>query len=259
MNLVEAPAPLNNVTFRRILGVDVASLGRDEAVELLSQLVAGKTFTKIGFLNAHNANVASSDRKFAAALGNFLVLADGIGVDIASKFLYGAPFPDNLNGTDFVPALLRACDHPLTVGLLGARQANAERAAVRLATLAPRHRYVVVSDGYFTPEQEPGILAELSTLRPDILLVAMGVPRQEFWIEGHIGAEHCTLPIAVGALIDFLSGSVPRAPQWMRKLRLEWLFRLIIEPGRLWRRYVVGNPLFLTRVLLQKLRGAGRP
>jgi UDP-N-acetyl-D-mannosaminuronic acid transferase (WecB/TagA/CpsF family) len=63
------------------------------------------------------------------------------------------------------------------------------------------------------------------------------------------------MPIAVGALLDFLSGRVPRAPLWMRRLRLEWLFRLWIEPGRLWRRYVVGNPLFLVRVLAQKLVG----
>ena len=259
MNIVEAPAPFRNLTFRRILGVDVASIGRDEALALLSQLVAGRTFAKIGFLNAHNANVACSDREFAAALGNFLVLADGVGVDVAAKLLYGAPFPANLNGTDFVPALLSACDKPLTVGLLGATKVNAERAAQRLGELAPRHRYVVVRDGYFAAAEEPAILSQLAELRPDILLVAMGVPRQELWIERNLDGQHCTLPIAVGALLDFLSGSVPRAPQWMRQLRLEWLFRLIIEPGRLWRRYVVGNPVFLTRVLLQKLRGEGKP
>ena len=90
-----------------------------------------------------------------------------------------------------------------------------------------------------------------------MLLVAMGVPRQELWIARHIDERHCTLPIAVGALLDFLSGAVPRAPLWMRRLRLEWLFRLVVEPGRLWRRYVVGNPLFLVRVVRQRLsRGA---
>ena len=99
-------------------------------------------------------------------------------------------------------------------------------------------------------------------MRPDILLVAMGVPRQEFWIAKNITSSHCTLPIAVGALLDFLSGSVPRAPAWMRRLRLEWVFRLIVEPGRLWRRYVLGNPVFLARVVRQKLfveRAGGNP
>ena len=83
----------------------------------------------------------------------------------------------------------------------------------------------------------------------------MGVPRQELWIARNLTKQHCILPIAVGALLDFLSGSVPRAPGWMRTLRLEWLFRLIIEPRRLWRRYIVGNPLFLARVLYQKFFG----
>ena len=81
----------------------------------------------------------------------------------------------------------------------------------------------------------------------------MGVPRQEFWIAKNITPRHCTLPMAVGALLDFLSGTVPRAPAWMRRLRLEWVVRLIIEPGRLWRRYILGNPAFLARVVRQKL------
>lgn len=242
-------------TFRRILGIRVASLRRDEAVSLLSGFIREKTFTKVGFLNAHNANVACSDKEFAAALDDFLVLADGIGVDIAARWLYGAPFPANLNGTDFVPALLVAADKPLTVALLGASRENAERAAARLTGIAPQHRFVVIHDGFFTAQEEPAIIASLAALRPDILLVAMGVPRQEFWIARNLRPEHCTVPIAVGALLDFLSGSVPRAPAWMRRLRLEWLFRLVIEPGRLWRRYIVGNPLFLLRVLRQKLAG----
>lgn len=244
-------------SFRRILGIRVASLRRDEAISLLSRLLREKTFTKVSFLNAHNANIACSDKEFAAALDDFLVLADGIGVDIAARWLYGTTFPDNLNGTDFVPALLGAAERPLTVALLGAKRANAERAAERLGELAPQHRFVVVHDGFFTPAEEPGIVAAIGALNPDILLVAMGVPRQELWIARNLGSQHCTLPIAVGALLDFLSGHVPRAPLWMRRLRLEWLFRLLHEPGRLWRRYIVGNPLFLFRVLRQKLGEPG--
>lgn len=242
--------------YHSILGIRVASLRQDEAISLLSQVIREKTFTKVSFLNAHNANIACSDTEFAAVLDDFLVLADGIGVDIAARWLYGAPFPDNLNGTDFVPALLKASDRPLTVALLGAKRANAERAAERLSQIAPQHNILVVHDGFFTAQEEPEIVAAIRDLRPDILLVAMGVPRQELWIARNLGPEHCTLPIAVGALLDFLSGSVPRAPAWMRQFRLEWLFRLIIEPGRLWRRYIVGNPLFLFRVLRQ-LTGRG--
>ncbi|CDX14337.1 Glycosyl transferase, WecB/TagA/CpsF family [Mesorhizobium sp. ORS 3324] len=240
-------------TLKTILGIPVLAIRWDEAIALLSRLIAEQRFTKVSFLNAHNANLACTDPVFAGALDDFLVLPDGVGVDIAATLLYGAPFPDNLNGTDFVPAFLQASARPLTVALLGATRVNAEAASVKLSALAAQHKFVVVHDGYFSPAEEPAIIERIAKLRPDILLVAMGVPRQELWIARHIDARHCTLPIAVGALLDFLSGTVPRAPLWMRRLRLEWLFRLWIEPRRLWRRYVVGNPLFLWRVLKQRL------
>lgn len=253
MNIHAARAAFGLDTQKTILGIPVLAIRWDDAIALLSRLVAEQRFTKVSFLNAHNANIAYGDPVFAEALDDFLILPDGVGVDIAAKLLYGAPFPDNLNGTDFVPAFLQASTRPLTVALLGATRVNAEAASVRLSTLAVQHRFVVVHDGYFSAAQEPEIVGRIAKLRPDVLLVAMGVPRQELWIARHIDARHCTLPIAVGALLDFLSGTVPRAPLWIRRLRLEWLYRLWIEPGRLWRRYVLGNPLFLWRVLKQKL------
>ncbi|AZO22380.1 glycosyltransferase [Mesorhizobium sp. M1E.F.Ca.ET.045.02.1.1] len=259
MNMHAARSAFGFDTLKRILGISVLAIRWDEAIALLSRLIAERRFTKVSFLNAHNANLAYSDPVFAEALDDFLVLPDGVGVDIAAKLLYGAPFPDNLNGTDFIPAFLQASTRPLTVALLGAKRVNAEAASVKLSALAVQHKFVVVHDGYFSPAEEPTIVERIARLRPDVLLVAMGVPRQELWIARHIDARHCTLPIAVGALLDFLSGTVPRAPLWMRRLRLEWLFRLWIEPGRLWRRYVVGNPLFLWRVFKQKLAHEPRP
>ena len=253
MNMHSARAAFGVETLKMILGISVLAIGWNDAIALLARLVAERRFTKVSFLNAHNANIAYSDPVFAEALDDFLILPDGIGVDVAAKLLYGAPFPDNLNGTDFVPAFLQASSRPLTVGLLGATRVNAEAASVKLSALAVQHNFVVVHDGYFSAAEEQRIVDRIEKLRPDVLLVAMGVPRQELWIARHIDARHCTLPIAVGALLDFLSGTVPRAPLWMRQLRLEWLFRLWVEPGRLWRRYVVGNPLFLLRVVRQKL------
>jgi len=239
-------------SWKDILGIPVANIDLAAAIRLLRGFVVEKRFTKICFLNAHNANVACSDPEFAEALHDFLVLSDGIGVDIAAKMLYGEPFPANLNGTDFIPALLAAEPRPLTIGLLGAKRANAEAAAAKFSAFAPRHSFVVIHDGFFSPEQAPLILERIEVLRPDILLVAMGVPRQEFWIAKNITPRHCTLPMAVGALLDFVSGAIPRAPTWMRQLRLEWVFRLIVEPSRLWRRYILGNPVFLSRVIRQK-------
>ncbi|TPI45781.1 MULTISPECIES: WecB/TagA/CpsF family glycosyltransferase [unclassified Mesorhizobium] len=253
MNMHAARASFGPDTLKTIFGISVLAIRWDDAIALLTRLIAERRFTKVSFLNAHNANLAYTDPVFAQALDDFLILPDGIGVDLAAQLLYGAPFPDNLNGTDFVPAFLRSVTRPLTVGLLGATRVNAEAASKKLAAIAVQHSFVVIHDGYFSAAQEPEIIERIAALRPDMLLVAMGVPRQELWIERHIDERHCTLPVAVGALLDFLSGAVPRAPLWIRRLRLEWLFRLAVEPGRLWRRYVVGNPLFLWRVLKQKL------
>jgi exopolysaccharide biosynthesis WecB/TagA/CpsF family protein len=252
MNLHATRPLLRTLPERDILGIAVARIGWDEALRLLRQLLEERRFTKVSFLNAHNANVACSDPEFAEVLADFLILPDGIGVDLAGRLLYGEAFPANLNGTDFIPAFLEAMKTPLTIGLLGAKRRNADAAAEALSTFAPQHHFVVIHDGFFDKQEEPVVVDRIAALRPDILLVAMGVPRQEFWIDRNLTRHHCTMPIAVGALLDFLSGAVPRAPYWMRRLRLEWLFRLSIEPGRLWRRYVVGNPLFLARVLRQK-------
>ena len=235
-----------------ILGTPIAPLRRREAIGLLAALTAEQRFTNVGFLNAHSANIAWRDSEFAEVLRTFLVLPDGIGIDLAARLIHRSRLPANLNGTDFVPAFLRALTAPVRVGLLGATRKNVEKAAVELARLAPQHEIAVIHDGFFDAEDEPAILERVAAMRPDILLVAMGVPRQEIFISRKITPRHCTLPIAVGALFDFLSGAVPRAPAWMRRLRLEWLYRLWLEPRRLWRRYILGNPLFLIRVLRYK-------
>jgi exopolysaccharide biosynthesis WecB/TagA/CpsF family protein len=240
---------------RTILGVHVVALPWAEAIEAMGERIVNDRFALVTWLNAHNANLAQESAEFSEALNRFLILPDGFGVDIASKMLHGAPFPANLNGTDFIPALLKAEISPMRVGLIGARPAVVKEAAARFGRLAPRHEVRVISDGFFRPEDEPRILQDLEQYHPHILLVAMGVPRQEMFMARRLTAEHCTLAFGVGALFDFTAGAVPRAPLIVQKLRFEWLYRLAQEPRRLWYRYIVGNPLFLLRVMRAKLKG----
>lgn len=248
---------------RDILGVDVCDLSRASALALLHGEIERGVHRRVAFLNAHSANIAFRDADFRATLDRFLVLSDGIGVDLAALMLYGRHFSANLNGTDFVPALLRSAPGPLRVGLYGARPGIAERAARGLAALDRRHDYRALADGYGDERDQHALLDTLSDWKPDILLVALGVPGQEKWIASNIAPGHCTLVLGVGALFDFLAGAVPRAPRWVRRARMEWMYRLALEPGRLWRRYLLGNPLFLARVMRQKAgfgpRTAGRP
>jgi exopolysaccharide biosynthesis WecB/TagA/CpsF family protein len=224
-------------------------------LQYLHACIAARSFTPVTFLNAHNANVAASDAEFRKALDGFLIFADGIGVDIAAKLLYGRPFRDNLNGTDFVPAVLAGSPVPLKVGLFGARPGVAQAATRAFAEIDDRHEYQVISHGFLRDGDEEYILHRLKDWRPDILLVALGVPRQELWIAEKLNSLHCTVPMGVGALFDLTTGTVPRAPPWMRELRCEWVYRLIQEPQRLARRYLVGNPLFLYRVMRARLAG----
>ncbi|NMG37689.1 WecB/TagA/CpsF family glycosyltransferase [Chelativorans sp. ZYF759] len=258
MNIQHSAGDMMPTDVRDVLGTKVLSLHRSEAIALLKEVIAQKRFTRLAFLNAHNANIACTVPDFARALDHFVVLPDGIGVDIASRVLYGDAFAENLNGTDFVPDLLREFDEPITVGLVGSRTEHGSLARDKLEAIAPNLRFVFINDGYFDVDRQDAILEELRAIKPDILLVAMGVPRQEFWISEYVTADHCTLAIGVGALFDFLSGQVARAPLWMRQLRIEWVYRLVLEPERMWRRYILGNPLFLLRVIRQKLTSHGR-
>lgn len=240
-----------------IVGCNVADLSLADALTLMHARIEKGVFTPVTFLNAHNGNVAQRDDAFSQALENFTILADGIGVDIAAKILYGQSFKANLNGTDFIPALLASAEAPLKVGLYGAKPGIAERAADAFKQHASLHDIRVMGHGYLDGSEQANMLNELKAWHPDILLVAKGVPAQEMWIAEHLNANHCTLAFGIGALFDFAAGNVARAPEWMRAARLEWVYRLIQEPSRLWKRYVLGNPLFITHVIKQRL-GLGR-
>jgi exopolysaccharide biosynthesis WecB/TagA/CpsF family protein len=243
---------------RLILGVEIANLASADALGLLFSALASGRHMKIAFCNAHTANLAWSDAGFRQTLGMFTVFPDGVGVDIASRWLWGQPFRANLNGTDFVPRLLTDAPRPLRVAMIGSRPGVAVKAAGHFAKAHPRHVFGPVMDGFQNETSVDAFLAELAAAPVDILLVAMGNPLQEAWIARHVTRTHATLAIGVGALFDFMAGEVSRAPGWVRSLRLEWAYRLALEPRRLFRRYMLGNPLFLLRVLVAKA-GGGRP
>lgn len=242
-----------------VLGVPVAAVGWDEALDFIAGHVERGEFLRLGWLNANNANIMVDRPEYRAALDEFVILPDGVGVDIATLILHGRTFPANLNGTDLTPAILQRISRSMRVALMGSRLPVAEAAAASFRELAPQHDYRVIVDGFFKPEQQEAVLGAIADYRPDILLVAMGVPRQELFIAHAITPRHCTAAIAVGALFDLHTGVVPRASHLMRKLRLEWLSRLIHEPRRLWRRYIIGNPVFLCRVVAARLTGRVNP
>jgi len=241
---------------RTLLEVPVRACSFSEATSLLDTCFNSESPKIVAFTNAHTLNVAKTNARFRAILQRALVFNDGVGTDVASRLLYGKPFPENLNGTDFVPRYLQQTRHRYRIFLLGTKPGIVERAATRFAHLIPAHEIVGYHTGYFTDERNSDIIAAIRGAKADVVLVGMGNPRQEIWLEENLAACGCRLGFAVGALLDFLSDEIMRAPRVVQSLHLEWLFRLIQEPKRLARRYLLGNPVFLLRVGAQWLSGS---
>lgn len=238
-----------------ILGIPVLAATTPEAVRLIDRRCAAGEPFGVAFLNAHGSNLAARDPRFAEALRGMLVLNDGVGVDIAARMLAGRGFPENLNGTDFLPAFLADTARQHRVFLLGGRPGVAERAAAAIAAGHPRHRVVGARHGYFDAAETQAVIEAIRASGATLLLVALGNPAQELWIGRHLAAAGVQVAFGVGALFDFLAGEVSRAPAFVRRTRLEWAWRLMLEPKRLFRRYVLGNPLFLMRVMRRRLLG----
>jgi len=138
--------------------------------------------------------------------------------------------------------------------LLGARPGVAAAAAQSMRQRYPALRIAGTRDGYFDAAEEPAVIEQINASGADILLVAFGAPRQDLWLHQHRDVLAPPVRMGVGGLFDFYSGRIPRAPEWMREIGLEWAYGLLQEPGRMWRRYVIGNPLFLYRVWWQMQR-----
>jgi alpha-1,3-mannosyltransferase len=241
---------------RTILDVPVFVGTQAEAVDRIDAEYNARKSTIVAFANANALNVAARDESFRGVLRRCLVMNDGIGVDAASRILFGSRFPQNLNGTDFTPNYFKNTSNNYRIFFLGSSSGVAERAASRLLEICGRHQIAGCQNGYSRAGDTPAIVTRIRASQADVVLVAMGNPAQEMWLAEHLEATGCRLGFGVGALFDFLSGEVPRAPSWVRSARLEWLYRLQREPARLWRRYVLGNPIFLLRVLGQWWSGA---
>jgi alpha-1,3-mannosyltransferase len=241
----------DEVSFRRIGNVDVAVLKREQAIFLAVEAVKSRRSYLICFANAHTVNTAKHNHDFSNAIHKALVLNDGIGVELASKWLYGRTFPDNLNGTDFTPELLDHLPSKTRVFLLGSPPGVAERAAQAIALQHSHIEIVGTQNGFFAAEDEASLSTRIKASAADLVLVAMGHPRQEIWAARNVDRLGMTV-MCVGALLDFYAGTAQRAPLWLRRLRVEWAFRLFREPRRLARRYIIGNAAFLAHVRTTK-------
>lgn len=243
----------------RIGALWVDAVTFDGALAAIAELVAAGRGGAVYTPNVDHVVVAEGHARFRDAYARAsLALPDGMPVVWASRLL-GTPVPEKVSGSDIVVPLARLAGRARwRVYLLGGAPGVAGRAKATLrggfgVNVVGVDAPIVSPDGVCA--DEAAVLARIKGARPDLLLVAFGAPKQELWIDRCRPALGPAVAIAVGASLDFLTGHAARAPRWMSRAGLEWVYRLLREPRRLWRRYLVRGPRFVAIVA----RTAQRP
>lgn len=225
-----------------------------EAARLLDALVRRRDQARmVHFVNAHTFNQASRDGRYRRALARSEHLfGDGTGVRWAVRSLCGVRLRANLNGTDLVPYFLRErARSGRRVFLLGTRDEVLRRAVATVERTFPGWEICGFHHGFFDASEDLRVVRQINGTAPDLLLVAMGNPRQELWVDRNLPRLEVPLSMGVGALFDYWAGVERRAPAWMRGAGIEWLYRMLFQRGKL-TRYLFGNPEFLWTVARAK-------
>jgi N-acetylglucosaminyldiphosphoundecaprenol N-acetyl-beta-D-mannosaminyltransferase len=187
-----------------------------------------------------------------------LIVADGQPLVWASRLL-SRPLPERVTGVDLVDALAkRAEQKQFKVYLMGATQEVIEATATKLKAKYPLLKICGVADGYFSETEAPARVRAIRESGAQVLLVGMGVPRQEYFLDQYWSELGVNLALAVGGSFEVITGRKKRAPRWMQKVGLEWFYRLLQEPQRLWKRYLTTNSEFIYRLLVEMLRTSFR-
>ncbi len=226
------------------------NISMKKGVELVDETIQKNQKRKFFFVNPDCMNKLYVDKEYFSILERAdYVFPDGIGISIACNILK-TPLMENVNGTDMLPFLCELSQNKdYSIFLFGAKPGVAKKMKKKLEEKFPKLKIVGTRDGYFDWKKDSKqIVQEINLSQANILLVAFGVPLQEKWIDINYDKLQAQVLMGVGGLFDFYSGQMKRAPKWMREIGMEWLFRLLKEPKRMWKRYIIGNPLFLYRV-----------
>lgn len=236
---------MNEAENKKILGVEIAPLTLNQVILKISQLISSKGKKQIFYVNAHCLTLATQNSEYANILNKAtLVYSGGIGPIIASHIL-GRPLKERTPTPDFINIIFEKIQRKnQSVYFLGSTEKSIKQAVDNIRRKYPKLNIIGFHSGYFSKQEERDIVKEINHLRPTILLVGMGSPKQETWIKSNFGLN-VKIFWAVGALFDVMSNTIPRAPRWIQLLGLEWMYRLFQEPTRLWRRYTLGNIQFI--------------
>ncbi|OIQ00268.1 MAG: hypothetical protein AUK35_03860 [Zetaproteobacteria bacterium CG2_30_46_52] len=220
----------------------------DQEDDFIEDIIEGEGKIVLSFLNAHAANIAWNDKVFAdLLLGSDILVRDGVGISILLRSL-GLNAGGNLNGTDLIEKILLKVDKNKSIAVFGTIDPYLNMACQKIKDMG-FSKELICQNGFMADGEYLNLYNE--TL-PDIVILAMGMPKQEriSLLLKSSKAEKNSLIINGGAIADFMAGRFSRAPNWVRKAGFEWFYRLISEPKRLWKRYLLGNFAFLFRVIV---------
>lgn len=246
-----------------LLGVKIDTLSLEQLLSIIHSQVCSPEKIIVSNVNVHAVNIAYSTPWFRMFLNQSKVtFCDGVGIKLAAH-ITGQRLRHRFTPPDFMSRICeRAASSGWRVFFLGAKPGIAQNAANKLAERLPGLQ-IRAHHGYFdkipTGQENRRVVEQINRFMPDILVLGFGMPLQEKWILENLESLDIKIAFPAGAVFDYLSGELPRAPRWMTDHGLEWLGRLIVEPHRLWRRYLIGNPLFFWRIFVHHFLGYQLP
>lgn len=233
-------------------GVSLDLIDTSKVLELYNEYLYTKGTKTIFFLNAHYYNLSCKNIEYRKALNDSsLLLNDGIGIRLGLKFKK-IKEKENMNGTDLIPKIIEFSEKSgKRIFLLGADETSVTNAYKNLTT---KYKKIIISgynNGYFQDDET--IIRKINNSGAEVLILGMGAPYQELWAQRNKDKlEKVKVIVAGGAIIDFISGKVTRAPRVIRIINCEWLYRLYLEPRRLFKRYIVGNMVFFVNIFCNR-------
>lgn len=237
----------------QILGVEIDSFTVAETINEVKKYVKEKKPLHLMGVNADKINLCQTNEELRKIVNNSgIINADGASVVIASKYLK-KPLPERVAGIDLMMDLVSLSEKEgYTIYLLGAKEEVVKKTVEVLNRQHPLIKIVGFNNGYFTKSEWPAISKKIKEKNPDFVFVGITSPLKEYLIEFFLMDGHTSVFMGVGGSFDVLSGNIPRAPKWMQKTNLEWLFRAMQEPRRLFKRYFIGNMKFIKAVYKEK-------
>lgn len=233
----------------KFLNTYVNALSLEETVFEVEEIIRKKNPTQHVVINASKVNLMRDDEKLRSIVNSCPIInADGSSIVWAAKQL-GLPLADRVTGIDLFLRLVQvSAEKNYSIYLFGATEEVVKRVKACFEEEYPSLRIAGYRNGYFGKEDEPEMLAEMESSKADILFVAFSSPKKEYWVHENLNQLSIPFVMGVGGSFDVVAGKTKRAPSWMQKMGLEWFYRFIQEPGRLWRRYIVGNVRFVSYV-----------